>query len=664
MIRITARWRATAWLALCLVVAWHGACAANVILIQKSSAQNPARLQLEKAAGFYGLSIAISVADLAHEDAAANQSLRSPELLAVVVNADALGFVNEKKLLACLQRNDGRQIPLLIAGINAKTDFEALRRWSSGEITGSQRSIAMRTNGWYAVGTQNDVTAQLGGNRLPLLADDASYLKLSKDAPAERLLEVKSATAEFTVFVRTAVDNRKLFFAAETPTVEIPTTPDPYRQQAVFASLAPSMLFLRYAAGEHAWHSEAEYANFTIDDLWLREPYGHVNYEDLLRHSKQHDFHTTIAFIPWNFDRSQPKMVALFREHPDRLSICVHGNDHVHQEFGPLDSHPLQGQVEDMRQGLARMERFRASTQVPYDAVMVFPHSIAPEATFAELRRSHYLATANSLNVPSDAQTPDGAEFALRTATLQFGDFPSLRRYSVETDIPHAQLAIDAFLGNPMLFYAHESFFATGIDAFDNTADFVNKLQPGTKWRSLGEIARHLYLERLRDDGNYALHALSATIQIENTHERDAVFFVEKEEDFSQPLTVQVDGAPYSFKRDGAMLRLSLPIQAGRVKTLNILYENNASPTNIDIAKHSWRTNAIRLLSDFRDNVVSNTEVGRRFIRSYADHGRSWNLAMMGVAVLLAMRTAVWITRRRRKAHSGGARILPASQVG
>ena len=652
-----------AWLALCLV-AGHSAYAANVILIQKNSAENPARLQLETAARFYGLSIAINAVGLAKENVSAGRSLRSPELLAVVVNADALGIVNEKKLLASLQRNDGRQIPLLIAGINANTDFEALGRWSSGEITDSQPSTAVKVNGWYAVGAQNDITAQLGGSKLPLLADDAIYLKLGKDSQAERLVEVKSGTTKFPVFVRIAVGSRKLFFAAETPTVEIPATPDPYRQQVVFASLAPSMLFLRYAAGEHAWHSEEEYANFTIDDLWLREPYGHVNYEDLLQHSEQHDFHTTIAFIPWNFDRNQPKMVTLFRERPDRLSICVHGNNHVHQEFGPLDSHPLEGQVQNMRQGLARMERFRASTQVPYDAVMVFPHSIAPEATFAELRRSHYLATANSLNVPSDAQTPDGAEFALRTATLQFGDFPSLRRYSVETDIPHAQLAIDAFLGNPMLFYAHESFFATGIDAFDNTADVVNKLQPGTKWRGLGYITRHLYLERLRDDGNYAVHALSATIQIENTHKQNAVFFVEKKEDFSQPLTVQVEGVPYSFKRDGAMLRLEIPIQAGHTKTLSVLYENDADLSNINIAKNSWRTNAIRLLSDFRDNVVSNTELGRHFIRSYADHGRNWNLVMMGVAVPLAMRMALWIIRRRRKAYSDGTRTLPASQMG
>ena len=652
----------TLFLVVCLFVASVSASASNVVLIDAQSAETPARQQLEAAASFYGLSMEVSVVDGTSNDRASLRSLRNPDLLAVVVNADALPLLRQE-FQSYLHRRD-REIPLMIAGINDRTNVEALRRWSSGAIIGSERSTATRDAGWYTISSGNPVTQQLGGSRLPLVGDHLPYLTLINGGGVQPLMEIVFGVADYPVLVRTEVGGRNVMFGAKTRAFDIPATPDPYRQQAAFASLAPSMLFLHYAGGEHVWHSPGDYANFTIDDLWLREPYGHVNYEQLLREAELHNFHATMAFIPWNFDRSQPKMTSLFREHPNRLSICIHGNNHVHQEFGPLESHPLKKQSEDMKQGLARMEKFSALTQIPYDAVMVFPHSIAPEATFSELKRNHYLATVNSLNVPSDAAAPSEPEFALRTATLHFGNFPSLRRYSAETDIPQAQLAIDAFLGNPMLFYAHESFFAPGIGAFNKTADLVNKLQAATQWRSLGYIVRHLYLERLRDDGSYDVRSFSSTIEIVNRHKGEATFLVEKEEDFSQPVTVLVDGRPFAYERSGSQLRLRLCIQEGRAKEVAIRYDNDLSLAHVDIAKSSFRTNAIRFLSDFRDNTVSNSEVGRLFIKSYAENGLKWNLIMTVVMGLLVLLASAGFARKRRQGRRGSRRPLPASQLG
>jgi len=66
--------------------------------------------------------------------------------------------------------------------------------------------------------------------------------------------------------------------------------------------------------------------DLTVDDAWLREPYGYLQYSDLLQEMRRHNFHTTIAFIPWNYDRSEPDVISLFRANSDRLSICIHGN--------------------------------------------------------------------------------------------------------------------------------------------------------------------------------------------------------------------------------------------------------------------------------------------------------------------------------------------------
>jgi hypothetical protein len=268
---------------------------------------------------------------------------------------------------------------------------------------------------------------------------------------------------------------------------------------------------------------------------------------------------------------------------------------------------------------------------------MVFPHSVAPQATFAALKNANFLATANSLNVPSDASAPPGVEFALRTATLHFATFPSLRRYSAENDIPRQQLAIDAFLGNPMLFYVHESFFASGIGAFNRTADTVNQIQPDVHWRNLDDIVHHLYLEKLRDDGNFDIQSYSASIKITNDHLREASFYIQKEEDFSSPLVVLVDGQPYPYQKEGRTLRLQLSIPSGSTRSVEVKYGHEMDLASVDISKHSFKIAAIRFLSDFRDNAVSDTRLGRWFIRSYVAYRSTWNRGAAIIVVFIGL---------------------------
>ena len=638
-------------LTFCLLLAQLSALAADVVYIERPTGQSYFRQQVATAASFYGLEMDSSVITQNKDDVAALDAIRSPKAIAVVVDARALPNLDRERVLASIQRH-GNGIPLFIVGIDEHIDSELLRQWSFGAITGCQRSATSQVNGSYDVASGNDVTRQLGGSKLPLSQREVSYLTFDNSRKSQVLMQARFGADELPVFARITVNGQNVFFATAVPYSETPVTSDPYREQPVFAAMAAPMMFLRFAAGERAWHSTAEYANLTIDDVWLREPYGYVNYEGLLQQAQQHNFHATMAFIPWNFDRSQPQVVSLFQDHPDRLSICVHGNNHIHQEFGPLAVHPLNRQEEDIKQSLARMERFRQLTHIPYDAVMVFPHSISPEATLRELKRYNFLATANSLNVPSDAATPPDADFVLRTASLHFAGFPSLRRYSAETDIPEPQLAIDAFLGNPMLFYAHESYFSPGIGAFNKMADTVNQIQPGIQWKGLGYIAHHLYLEKLRDDGNFDIRAYSGTIDLFNDHKRDAVFYIEKDEDFAQPFSVFVDGQPYPFERSGKQLRLQLTIQDGMSKEITIRYSNNLNLAGTDISKQSLRVSIIRHLSDFRDDVVSRSPLGRRFIVSYRDNGDYWNGAMFILAVLLILLGASWYRHKRRRSAS------------
>jgi hypothetical protein len=632
-----------AWLAFCIFAMAMHAFASDIVYIGKPGNNSYTHRQIDAVSSFYGLDIVSSgsISSLLN-------SISNPKTVAVIINAEMLPELNSKQIFALMHRRP-QAVPLLIVGIDESADPAALKQWSLGAVTECRKSVVAQGDGRYEVADVSEITRQLSNSTLPLSQKQVLYLALAPTVGTQSIISAQMKSAVLPIFARTMVMGQSVFFATAQQPTEIPITPDPYRQQHLFAAIAAPMMFLRYAGGDKVWHSPGGYANLTIDDLWLREPYGHVNYKELLQQTQQHNFHATIAFIPWNFDRSQPAVVSLFRAHPDRLSICVHGNNHIHQEFGPFEEHPLNKQVEDIEQGIARMERFKQLTGIPYDAVMVFPHSISPQATFAALKSANFLATANSLNVPSDAAAPAGAEFALRTATLNFATFPSLRRYSAENDIPRPQLAIDAFLGNPMLFYVHESFFASGIDAFNRTADTVNQIQPNTQWRGLGDIVQHLYLEKLRDDGNFDIRSYSGSIQITNNHHRDAEFYIQKEEDFSSPLVVLVDGQPYPYQKIGRTLRLKLPVPNGSTRRVEVKYENQMNLASVDISKHSFKIAAIRFLSDFRDNAVSDTRLGRWFIRSYVAYNTTWNRAAVIIMFVALFLVIGYLYRNRRE---------------
>jgi peptidoglycan/xylan/chitin deacetylase (PgdA/CDA1 family) len=622
--------------------------ATDVVYVSARGDSSHLQQRIKTASDFYGLKDNAILFTNITPIATVVNAIEDPKTIAVVLSADALPSLDMPQILAALRRKQTRTLPLLIAGINEHTDGELLKNWSGRAITGCTAVRFLGGTGSYRFASVNGLTHELGDNELPMSPRDVRYLMLG-GARAERIMTTVSGDQSLPIFARVTVGTQELFFATESGPVEMPSGADPYQESRVFASLAQEMIFLRYAGGERVWHSPGRYANLTIDDAWLKDQYGFVNYKELLGEMEQHNFHTTIAFVPWNFDRSEPVVVSLFQKHRDRFSICIHGNNHDHQEFGRYDDRPLTGQTKDVRQSLARMAKFQELTEIPYDPVMVFPHSISPERTFAVLKRYNFWSTSNSLNVPMGAAAPANLEYILRTVTLAFANFPSLRRYSAESPGPYSQLVIDAFLGNPMLFYAHQGFFAPGIGAFNKTADVVNRLQPATQWRSLGYITKHLYLEKLRDDGNYDVRAYGGIVHLENVHQRDATFFVEKQEDFAFPLTVSVDGRPYPYKRLGTLLLIELPVRAGASKEITINYENDLNFATIDVSKTSIRIYAIRHLSDFRDDLISKTALGQWFIRVYTTNEAEWNYALLAVAVSLIAVLGLWSVRRLKR---------------
>jgi hypothetical protein len=609
--------------ALLLLFAKSGYCS-DVLYIDTHAGPSYPRQQLEAAAKVYGLDLNVIVLSSAADSARAIAAIKDFKSIAIVLTADALESSWGNQLFVSASQAEAQR-PVMITGIGEQTDAGALAKWSGGAISGSKK--------WAAA---------------------VQYLTFGQQSVAHWLIAATDGADRHPVFAMTGAAGHQLFFSTIPGAIDAGIPADLLRGPFVFPVLASDLLFLRYAAGDRAWHSPGHYANLTIDDIWLREPYGYVDYYGLLREMQQHNFHTTLAFIPWNYDRSQPALVTLFREHSDRYSISVHGNNHEHQEFGPFSDRPLAGQITDMKQGLARMAAFQKLTNLSWDPVMIFPHKMSPQGTLASLKRYNYWATVNADNVPSDVEAPADPAFALRPATLAFADFPSIRRYSAETPVPDWLLAMDAFLGNPMFFYCHESYFADGIGAFDGLVDKVNRLQPDTEWRGLGFITQHLYLEKLRDDGNYDVQLLSSTASLTNDLNHDTVFYLEKQEDGATPFKVMLGGQSQPYDFENGQLRLQVPVHAGATQLISIVYQNDFVLSKTDISKSSLRIAAIRHASDFRDDVVSRSAPGRWFIRSYVANRSKWNHTAEGLAALSILVALYW--RRVGKKKQWAAR--------
>jgi hypothetical protein len=626
---------------------------ADLVLIRSAGEPSAEQHQLELATQFYGLDLTVVIAGV-HNDSAALSAVQWNATLAVAIEANALASINQKALLRALRRRLGGSVPLLILGVTPETDPTLLSTWSSGAAV-SVKSLSSPGGLNYIVGNVAGITTQLTDLEIPFRGDDTFYFALDGRSKPQEIMRIGNNRRDVPVFVEADFHRQKVFLLCKTRPFGkgIGSTGNTDSTVTAFAEIAPVMIFTKYCAGERGWHALHHYANLTIDDPWLREPYGHLSYKSLLKAMEDHNFHTTIAFIPWNYDRSDAEAIAVFRNHPEKFSICVHGDNHDHKEFDDLESKPLSLQIAAIKQSLARMEKFQTLTGIPYDNVFVFPHNIGSENILEELKKYNFAATVNSMNVPMDRTKPASPFFALRPVTLSFGDFPSISRYSASMPNPDLFIGVNEFLDNPVLFYGHQDLFDNGIGAFDGVADEVNKLQPDTRWRSLGDIARNLYLIRLKDDFNYDVLAFSSSLDLNNTAGRNSVFDIQKQEaDSAAIASVSVEDRVVPYEWSGGHLHLSVDVPAGESRRVIIRYKNDLDLASVTTSKNSLRVYFLRMISDFRDITLSKFFLGRAVTEYYYKDQKGTVIVVgCGFVVILAGIYGIWrlLLIRKRK---------------
>jgi peptidoglycan/xylan/chitin deacetylase (PgdA/CDA1 family) len=647
--------RAFLWLIFLALAVGPSALASDVLFLTKSG---PGALedQVLRASRFYGLGVQILSIDSSLDSARITRALNDPSAFAVIVSADILSDLDHVATLKSLRRANGSRIPLLIVATGSRDTSQGLSDWSGGRIQDC-KAIENHIGEWHMrfVG-EADLVHQLAGFAPKSATGPTCGFVLSHDPSTQVLAEMQNETEKFPALINFPMEDQPVFaVTAMRPIGKVESSGAATLQEA-FSSVAGLLIFLRKAAGERVWHTPAYYANLTVDDPWLTEPYGNLGYEALLHEMEKHNFHTTIAFVPWNFDRSEPEVVSLFHNHADRFSISIHGNNHNHREFGEYSTQPLNRQRENVEQALARMEQFKRVTGLPYDRVMVFPHAVAPTETLEALKEHNYWATVNSENVPLGSTVPNDPLFPLTPWTLEFKGFPSVKRISAEIPVSATDIAINAFLGNPQLFYVHQEFFEDKIGAFNATADEINSLEPMVQWKSLGYIIRHLYLTRLRSDQDYDVLVISPNLELVNPTDRRVVFHVHKPEDPIPPSSVVVNGSPISYQAALNEIRFDVILEPKQGTDVDISYGEDSTFVSADISKRSALITMDRRLSDFRDRQLSRSTFGRKIQFVYYNYGldRLERLIERSIVILVVIITgylllSLALVRRKRK---------------
>jgi hypothetical protein len=370
-----------------------------------------------------------------------------------------------------------------------------------------------------------------------------------------------------------------------------------------FSQLLSHAMALRHIFGDTTWRPSEPHASVIIDDPLLRPNYGFLNFEHLLGLMNQHNFHTTVAFIPYNFRRNSRRVIKMFRENTDRFSLCFHGNDHTGAEFAATDTALLNTMLQIAEQ---RMDQHKKITGLECDRVMVFPQGNFSSEAMAVLKARNFDAAVNTTSHPRH----DPARLTLgeiaQPAVLRYGSFPLfLRKDSVHTQ--HEDIAFNLFFGKPTLIVEHHDVFQNPERLVD-AASRINAVAPAIRWCGLDRAVSQSFLRRRVTDDASAVRAYSRTVKISNDSNPISRYEIEWNDIGPAASVDQIlrDGQPCEFTAsDEGSIRLSTELAPHTAATFSVLYWNpHAALEGLGFQRKTWAF-VRRRLSEVRDNYVS-----------------------------------------------------------
>ena len=363
----------------------------------------------------------------------------------------------------------------------------------------------------------------------------------------------------------------------------------------------PSVLYIRWAFPLTAWNAPERSACLIIDDPLLRPTYGFVDYGELLSLMRRHKFSTNIAFIPWNWQRSDPGVARLIRENPEYYSISVHGCAHTRAEFGSNDSEYLYAKA---RRSLEWMHRHEAATGVAHDRVMVFPQGVFSEAAMAALKQTDLIAAVNNDTLSFDKNSRTIAVGDVwDTAVMAYGNFPLFTRRYPWSGVEN--FAFDSLLGKPVVIVIHHDFCRHHCAGLIEFMERLNALACPLIWRSLGELVKRSCRQRVLCSDVTQVEMYGKELRIENLSDRTKQFQIQRRESTPSLINEIFCGTDrISWKRSEDRIQFEVELEAGKNVNLRLHFHEFDGVNSAENLNYTMRTTLRRYLCEFRDNYV------------------------------------------------------------
>ena len=317
---------------------------------------------------------------------------------------------------------------------------------------------------------------------------------------------------------------------------------------------------------------------------------------------KQLRFSTSIAFIPWNWRRSNPRIVQLFKDNPDHYSLCVHGCDHTAGEFSASDRQRL-GAVAS--EAVRRMSLHERRTGLAHDRIMIFPQGVFSKEAIGALKRSGFHAAVNTevhSNPPGTRKLriSDVWDVALMT----YSDFPIYTRRYPAQGIEN--FAFDLLLGKPCLVVIHHDFCSGGYARLSHFIEQLNALKVPLVWRRLGDVLRRSYRQKAISPDSIEIEMYASELLIENRSERAKSYFIRRREPHPDSIESLYAGTRrLSWESAGNYIEFKLELGPGETTLLTLRFR---APDNVARNHQNFvyraKTMLRRHLSEMRDNYL------------------------------------------------------------
>jgi len=506
---------------------------------------------------------------------------------------------------------ENRSLPVLLLASAAAPASAFLTRLTGGGVRGVEPHPAGGPVGFPA--NASLLASELAGQTYPRAGGGALKLVLGPAAGVEVLMTlggapalVKTRAGKADVFVWCAdkvFDMRRLLPVER----EFEEAADQY---------VPAIIFLRLAGGGRCWQNPEPLAGLVIDDPLLKNHYGFINFSQLLASARRHQYHVTLAFIPWNYWRGRAAQARMFLDYADCFSVCVHGCDHTRREFGSADYADL---LARNFTAARRMARLRTRTGVASEPVMVCPqelYSLEAMRAFADSRQ--FLALTCSACLPRDLPAPAlcGADLLLPAQDSFYGVPVFKRHYAGSL----AAFAMALFLGKPAILVEHHEFFRPGPGGVEAFAAQLAQLRPGIQWASVAEIARRTHWRRRLADGRQEVRFFTDDFKLAHRDQTVAGYRLVRRLPAAPPVSgVRVDGANVPFAHADGWLSFEVPAREPR--TFEIKLEIPAVQPARARARGPAYHVAVALrrgLSEFRDNVIARNDFLLRSAKALA----------------------------------------------